>query len=141
MAVHSKLKSNILSNPKLRVICLSSSVASLLFLIKLYRKSRSRPNAYKSIFFKPHKKSDRSDFYAKLLKILRLLIPSWGSPEVGFITLTSTVLIFRTILDVWRIQLDTLLESSIITMDSNRFKRTLLKFAMLMPSVSFRRKK
>ena len=50
--------------------------------------------------------------------------------------LTSAVLVFRTMLEIWRIQLDTLLESSIITMDSKRFNRNLLKFFMLMPSVS-----
>ena len=52
--------------------------------------------------------------------------------------LTSCVLVFRSILDVWTIYLGTLLESAIITMDSKRFNHHLVHFAMLMPSVSLR---
>jgi len=121
---------------RLRIVCLTSSFTSVLFLIKLFSKSR-RASLYKSIFRNQFKsKKERTDFYAKLRQILRLLIPSWTSPEVGYMALTSTVLVCRSILDVWTIYLGTLLESAIITMDKKRFSHHLLQFAMLMPSMA-----
>ncbi|CAG7714558.1 unnamed protein product [Allacma fusca] len=137
MGVHSKLlmgKSPL--DTKLRVVCLSSSLMSIVFLIKLYKKSRLRA-MYKSIFRNQFKnKQERNDFQKKLKQILKLLIPSWTCPEVGYMSLTSIVLVLRSILDVWTIYLGTLLESAIITMDNKRFNHHLLQFAMIMPSMA-----
>ena len=78
---------------------------------------------------------DRSKFLTQLKKILKIIVPKWSSPEIGFMGLISTLLAVRSLCDIWTIYLGTLIESAIIGGQSSRFNMHLLQFAMTMPTV------
>ena len=47
----------------------------------------------------------------RLIKILRILIPSVFSPEVAYMVLVAVMLVLRTYCDVWMIQNGTAVEA------------------------------
>jgi ATP-binding cassette subfamily D (ALD) protein 3 len=98
------------------------------------RESKSTPELV-TTFGPSQKQKLDSQFYAKLQKILKILIPKWLCPETGYMGLISGMLVVRSLCDVWTIYLGTLLESAIITHDNTKFNRHLIEFAMTMPLV------
>lgn len=76
-----------------------------------------------------------AEFISQLFKILRIIIPGFTSPEFGFLILVAASLIARSYSDIWMIQTGTVVETAIISMNTNLFKKTLLYFFAGMPIV------
>ncbi|XP_073227312.1 ATP-binding cassette sub-family D member 3-like [Porites lutea] len=72
-------------------------------------------------------------FFRKLLRILKIIIPGWLSPETGYLVLVALSLIARTYCDVWMIHNGTAIERSIIGGDFGGFKYNLLQLVYAMP--------
>ncbi|XP_071492061.1 ATP-binding cassette sub-family D member 3-like [Diadema antillarum] len=77
-----------------------------------------------------------SEFFRRIYRILRILIPGWFSKEAGYLWLVALSLIARTYCDVWMIQNGTAIESSIIGRNVGLFKRHLFRFIYAMPMIS-----
>lgn len=75
-------------------------------------------------------------FFRQLLKILKIIIPGWLSPESGYLLLVAVSLIARTYCDVWMINNGTSIERSIIGGDFGGFKDNLLALVYAMPFIS-----
>ncbi|KAL3101053.1 hypothetical protein niasHS_001513 [Heterodera schachtii] len=88
-------------------------------------------------------KKQRSDkahvdsvFFRRLLRILRILIPSPFSMELLFMVAIALSLMLRTYADVWMIQTSTKIEAAIISRHKPRFWRSLTDYLLCMPLVS-----
>ncbi|KAF7392067.1 hypothetical protein HZH68_011610 [Vespula germanica] len=75
-------------------------------------------------------------FLRQLYKLLTIGIPGILSTEFVFLLLIAGSLIARSMCDLWLINMSTLIETSIITMNLALFKKLLLKFVFILPSVS-----
>lgn len=75
-------------------------------------------------------------FFRKLLRILKIIIPGWLTPETGYLALVAASLIARTYCDVWMIHNGTSIERSIIGQDFAGFKTNLLALVYAMPFIS-----
>ncbi|XP_035721905.1 ATP-binding cassette sub-family D member 3-like [Vespa mandarinia] len=75
-------------------------------------------------------------FLQELYKLLTIGIPGVLSNEFLFLLLIAGSLTARTICDLWLINMSTLIETSIITMNLDLFKKLLLKFVIILPSVA-----
>ncbi|KAK0069404.1 ATP-binding cassette sub-family D member 3 [Biomphalaria pfeifferi] len=75
-------------------------------------------------------------FFARLAKILKVLIPGIFTIETAYLGIVAISLVARTYADVWMIQNGTSIESSIIGRDAEQFKGLLLKFIYAMPVIS-----
>jgi ABC-type uncharacterized transport system fused permease/ATPase subunit len=131
-------------------VCTLSSTTSALILFNLYRKSKKiRKSTKKALEAHQQLQLQKSaeacgkkranlnrKFFTQLLRILRILVPKWNCPEVGLMGLTTITLIIRSLCDLWTIYLGTLLESAIISGESQSFFQHLKKFAMTMPLMS-----
>ncbi|XP_037783578.1 ATP-binding cassette sub-family D member 3-like [Penaeus monodon] len=76
------------------------------------------------------------EFFRSLKGILRILVPGVWSPESGYLILVAFSLIVRSMCDIWMIHNGTLIESSIISKDLNRFLRFLVELMLAMPAIS-----
>lgn len=88
-------------------------------------------------------KTDRSDkiavdgkFFKKLMKLVKIIIPNWYSPEVAYLLLVSLTLIARTFCDVFLIHNGTLIESSIISGSTDLFVKYVSRYVSAMPFIS-----
>lgn len=77
-----------------------------------------------------------ANFVRQLFKILKIVIPGFTSPEFGLLMLVAASLVARSYSDIWMIQTGTIVETAIISMNTNLFKKTLLHFFAGMPIVS-----
>lgn len=75
-------------------------------------------------------------FIKQLIRILKIVIPGFTSPEFGFLLLVAASLMARSYSDIWMIQTVTFIESAIISINRDLFKRHLLYFLAAMPIVS-----
>ncbi|XP_043676140.1 ATP-binding cassette sub-family D member 3 [Vespula pensylvanica] len=75
-------------------------------------------------------------FLQQLYKLLTIGIPGILSTEFVFLLLIAGSLIARSMCDLWLINMSTLIETSIITMNLALFKKLLLKFVFILPSVA-----
>ncbi|XP_078353944.1 ATP-binding cassette sub-family D member 3-like isoform X1 [Oculina patagonica] len=75
-------------------------------------------------------------FFRKLLRILKIIIPGWFTPETGYLGLVAASLIARTYCDVWMIHNGTSIERSIIGRDFGGFKHHLIALVYAMPFIS-----
>ncbi|XP_077981129.1 ATP-binding cassette sub-family D member 3-like [Glandiceps talaboti] len=139
MAVFSKLTSK-------------NSAIAVVGLIALYYLNQARKGKQKQkrgasaatlpliITDKDGKKSEKAAldgvFISRMMRILRVLVPGWFTPETGYIILIALMLITRTYCDVWMISNGTAIESAIIGRDVNLFKHHLFKFIYAMPMIS-----
>uniref|UniRef100_A0A1I7Z9X2 ATP-binding cassette sub-family D member 3 n=1 Tax=Steinernema glaseri TaxID=37863 RepID=A0A1I7Z9X2_9BILA len=76
------------------------------------------------------------EFFKKLKKILRIIIPNIFSSEVFYMVVVAVCLLCRTYADVWMITTSTKVEAAIIDRDKNLFVKTLLDYLLCMPSIS-----
>ncbi|KAH8421347.1 hypothetical protein KR009_002422 [Drosophila setifemur] len=77
-----------------------------------------------------------SVFFKQLRKLLPILIPSFWSVETGLLFLVAAALIGRSVSDIWMIQNATVVESTIIHMNRDKFKTALLKYLTALPAIS-----
>ncbi|XP_075038445.1 ATP-binding cassette sub-family D member 3 isoform X2 [Mixophyes fleayi] len=75
-------------------------------------------------------------FFARIGRILKILVPKTMSKESGYLLLIAVMLVVRTYCDVWMIQNGTFIESAIIGRSRKDFKRYLLNFIAAMPAIS-----
>ncbi|XP_076631686.1 ATP binding cassette subfamily D member Pmp70 [Colletes latitarsis] len=75
-------------------------------------------------------------FFKQLRQLLGIGIPSIVSAEFGFVALVATSLVARSLCDLWMINISTLIESSIVNMDTSLFKKRLIKFLAVLPLIS-----
>ncbi|XP_021957228.1 ATP-binding cassette sub-family D member 3 [Folsomia candida] len=137
----------------LRLLCTLSSSTSAIILLKLYRKSlKIRKSTKKALQVqrlqslqksqdgveqnRRHGVNTNKKLYSQFMRIFRILVPKWNSPEVGFMSLISFMLVVRSCCDLWTIYLGTLLEAAIISGETSSFLQHLKKFALTMPLMS-----
>ncbi|XP_029198545.1 ATP-binding cassette sub-family D member 3-like [Acropora millepora] len=75
-------------------------------------------------------------FFSKLMRILKIIIPGFWTPEAGYLTLVALSLIARTYCDVWMINNSTATERSIISGDHADFRKNLTEFVFALPFIS-----
>lgn len=75
-------------------------------------------------------------FFRKLGRLIKILIPNWRCPEVGYLLLVAFSLIARTYADVFIIFNGTSIESSIISANTKDFVFHLSKYVLAMPVIS-----
>ncbi|XP_053989209.1 ATP-binding cassette sub-family D member 3 [Hylaeus anthracinus] len=75
-------------------------------------------------------------FFKQLRQLLGIGIPSIISAEFGFVVLVAVSLVARSLCDLWMINISTLIESSIVNMDTPLFKKRLIKFMAALPVIS-----
>lgn len=68
--------------------------------------------------------------------LIAILIPRFWSVETGLLMLIAATLIGRSVSDIWMIQNATVVESTIIHMNREKFKTALLKYLAALPAVS-----
>ena len=74
-------------------------------------------------------------FVRQLRQLLKITIPGFFSAESAFFILVAFSLIARSACDIWMIQNGTLVETAIINMDTDLFKKRLFFFFSGMPLV------
>ncbi|VVC31598.1 ABC transporter type 1, transmembrane domain,AAA+ ATPase domain,P-loop containing nucleoside [Cinara cedri] len=75
-------------------------------------------------------------FVKQLFKIIKIVIPGFLSPEFGILLLVAASLVARSYSDIWMIQTATVVETAIISMDTDLFKKQLMYFFAGMPIIS-----
>ncbi|CAH2015661.1 unnamed protein product [Acanthoscelides obtectus] len=75
-------------------------------------------------------------FFIELKQLLNIAVPGWSSPECGLFFLIALSLVSRSMCDLWLIDKGTKIESSIISMDKQLFKKRLLNFLLAIPVIS-----
>ncbi|XP_078497364.1 ATP-binding cassette sub-family D member 3 [Lissotriton helveticus] len=75
-------------------------------------------------------------FFARIGRILKILVPKTICKETGYLTLIAVMLIARTYCDIWMIQNGTMIESAIIGRSRKDFTRYLFNFIAAMPVIS-----
>ncbi|XP_018579902.1 ATP-binding cassette sub-family D member 3 [Anoplophora glabripennis] len=75
-------------------------------------------------------------FFIQLTQLFKIAVPGWASSESGLFLLIALSLISRSICDLWLIDNGTKIESAIISMDKNLFKKRLINFFLAMPIIS-----
>nr|CAH7713056.1 unnamed protein product [Callosobruchus chinensis] len=76
------------------------------------------------------------NFFIELKRLLNIAVPGWSSPECGLFFLIALSLVSRSMCDLWLIDKGTKIESSIISMDKQLFKKRLLHFLLAIPVIS-----
>ncbi|CAH0556076.1 unnamed protein product [Brassicogethes aeneus] len=76
------------------------------------------------------------EFFKQLSELLKIIIPGWTSPECGFLVLVAGSLVARSMCDLWLINNGTKIESAIVSMDKQLFKKRLLNFFLAIPVIS-----
>ncbi|XP_048457498.1 ATP-binding cassette sub-family D member 3a [Rhincodon typus] len=77
-----------------------------------------------------------SVFFARIWRILKIMVPGMFSQESAYLILIAVMLVARTYCDVWMIQNGTMIESAIIGRSTRDFKRYLFNFVAAMPAIS-----
>ncbi|XP_011177265.1 ATP-binding cassette sub-family D member 3 [Zeugodacus cucurbitae] len=75
-------------------------------------------------------------FFKQLRQLLPILVPRFWSVESGLLFLVAASLIGRSVSDIWMIQNATVVESTIIHMNKDKFKSALLKYLAALPMIS-----
>uniref|UniRef100_T1JIS1 ABC transmembrane type-1 domain-containing protein n=1 Tax=Strigamia maritima TaxID=126957 RepID=T1JIS1_STRMM len=130
-----------LNNRNLALGC--GSISVFLWLAYQARKKRTEKRNEDKIHYvietkRKSKEKTQVDriFFRNLLKILKIVIPGWFTPEVGYLILVAAALISRTFCDIWFIKNATLIETAIISKNWNNFMKHLLEYASFMPLIA-----
>uniref|UniRef100_A0A0B7AIX0 ABC transmembrane type-1 domain-containing protein n=1 Tax=Arion vulgaris TaxID=1028688 RepID=A0A0B7AIX0_9EUPU len=142
MAAQSKLAS--ILTPWNSTLFSAASIAAFLVYKQASRKAKKRTAAeeeeVKVVIAQHGQKKERavvnSVFFARLGRILKILIPGVFTIESFYLAVVAISLVARTFADVWMIQNGTSIESAIIGRDAKQFKVLLLKFVYAMPTIS-----
>ena len=76
------------------------------------------------------------DFFASVSRLLAVLIPQLLSKETFYLSSIATLLIARSMCDLWMISNGTLIERVIIGKEPDLFKKHLLEYVIAMPIVA-----
>ncbi|XP_056645405.1 ATP-binding cassette sub-family D member 3 [Diorhabda sublineata] len=75
-------------------------------------------------------------FFVQLGQLFKIAVPGWTSHESGLFFLIAASLISRSICDLWLISHGTKIESAIIAMDPELFRKRLLYYFTAIPIIS-----
>ncbi|KAF6025465.1 ABCD3 [Bugula neritina] len=75
-------------------------------------------------------------FFRRIMAILKILVPGWFTPEMGYLILVACSLMARTYCDVWMIQNGTAIEAAIIGRNKSLFLKHLMSYVYAMPLIS-----
>eukprot|EP01130_Rhizamoeba_saxonica_P018228 TRINITY_DN9054_c0_g1_i1.p1 TRINITY_DN9054_c0_g1~~TRINITY_DN9054_c0_g1_i1.p1 ORF type:complete len:655 (-),score=132.24 TRINITY_DN9054_c0_g1_i1:20-1984(-) len=78
------------------------------------------------------KVSVNKEFFTNLKILIRIVIPSLISKEVGYLLLVAVAMVARTYCDLWMLRIGTTIERNIIERDFQSFKSSILKFFISM---------
>ncbi|RZC34266.1 ABC membrane 2 domain containing protein [Asbolus verrucosus] len=110
--------------------------------LKLDRRKVKRAIDEEVKYFISEKKENRvkaqvdKQFLKQLGQLLKIIVPGWTSPEAGFLFLVALSLVTRSVCDLWMIDNGTKIESAIVSMDKQLFKKRLLNFVIALPIIS-----
>ncbi|OXU24813.1 ATP-binding cassette sub-family D member 3 [Nasonia vitripennis] len=76
------------------------------------------------------------EFFKQLRQLLAIGIPGVFTPEAGYVFLVAAALVSRSLCDLWLIHTGTLIETSIVNMDAELFKKRLFRFMATLPVIS-----
>ncbi|XP_058790520.1 ATP-binding cassette sub-family D member 3 [Phymastichus coffea] len=76
------------------------------------------------------------EFFKQLKQLLAIGIPGVISVESGYVLLVAVSLVARSLCDLWLIHTGTLIETSIVNMDLDLFRKRLFRFIATMPVIS-----
>ncbi|XP_044156656.1 ATP-binding cassette sub-family D member 3 isoform X1 [Bufo gargarizans] len=120
----------------------SSAAGAALVLLYLLRRGASRKKNGKTPVQNNEKDGKKEKavvdrlFFARIGRILKILVPKTFCKESGYLTLIAIMLVARTYCDIWMIQNGTFIESAIIGRSRKDFKKYLLNFMAAMPAIS-----
>nr|QER78497.1 ATP-binding cassette transporter [Diaphorina citri] len=126
----------------------AATISFLLWLLKARRasmqkqsnrKSSEKPDIQYMIGEKSAQKNKAQvdgEFFRQLRAILKIIVPGVTSAEFGFLVLVAMSLVARSLSDIWMIQNGTMVETAIVNMDKDLFKKRLLYFFAGMPIIS-----
>ncbi|XP_037918924.1 ATP-binding cassette sub-family D member 3 [Hermetia illucens] len=107
-----------------------------------HRKRKPRPEDQIQYLIKenkekrPQKAHVNALFFKQLRVLLKILIPGVWSVESALLGLVALSLVGRSVSDIWMIQNATVVESTIITMNREKFKEALVKYLAALPMIS-----
>lgn len=90
--------------------------------------------SYKNDFYLPQHSKNHNEI-TFLYSIPGIIIPGVWSVETSLLLLIAGSLIARSVSDIWMIQSVTMIESTIIAMERDKFKTTLMKYCAALPLV------
>nr|UOU03346.1 ATP-binding cassette subfamily D3 [Brachionus rubens] len=140
--------SKFVQNPLMRrnaIMLASSMVFAYWSSLKImaYRNKRLAKQQKNDNSILLNKKQDKKNkvavdpkFFKNLRRLLKILIPSWFSPEVAYLLLVAFSLIARTYADVFMILIGTSIESGIIAGSGSNFVTHVAKYVSAMPFIS-----
>lgn len=144
--VLSKLASESQGGAKLSRLAVATSIAAVSYwsflmlrpMVRGTRKARENPDQPVLFLDRQHKKDPKRRInYSETIKSLKIILKFiMGYRELTLACGVSLGLIFRTLLDLWNIQVSTHVESAIIAADKNKLKSTLASFALAMPTLA-----
>ena len=123
----------VLSKPRLTLGLFSAAFASYALLVRRYGLFKARTEEKQTVFVAKSKESKKkvgvgSEFYKQIIRLLKICVPGWFSPEAGYLTLVAATLVARTLCDLWMININTTLERTIITRDAKAFGYHIVQF-------------
>jgi ATP-binding cassette subfamily D (ALD) protein 3 len=113
----------------------------MLYLVRMRNKKRvNRVKDLRITLKDGVKKEEKAavdlQFFQRLGRLIRILVPGFLSSESAYMALVAIMLIIRTYCDVWMIQNGTAIESAIVGRNMQLFKSHLYKFILSMPSIA-----
>lgn len=136
--------SKLLSNQNAVVGIAGCTVATCIILYgKQVHKNRKQRPEDEIQYFISDKKEKRSPkahvnavFFKQLRALLGIIIPKAWSVENGLLAVIALSLIARSVSDIWMIQNATAIESTIITMNKQQFRSSLVKYLSALPAIA-----
>ncbi|XP_069823815.1 ATP-binding cassette sub-family D member 3 [Dendropsophus ebraccatus] len=121
----------------------SAAGAALVLLYLLHRRRGASGNKSGRTAVQNNEKDGKKEkavvdrlFFARIGRILRILVPRTFCKESWYLLLIATTLVARTYCDIWMIQNGTFIESAIIGRSRKDFKKYLFNFIAAMPAIS-----
>ncbi|KRT80023.1 ABC transporter ATP-binding protein [Oryctes borbonicus] len=126
-------------------VLLTASAVTLLWILKNRRKKifQSKRSVEEEVKYLISDKKENITkahvdriFFKQIYELLRIVIPSWASPEAGFLFMIACSLVARSICDLWIISYGTKIESAIVSSNRNLFVQRLITFLCAIPVIS-----
>uniref|UniRef100_A0A0K8TQR6 Putative peroxisomal long-chain acyl-coa transporter abc superfamily protein n=1 Tax=Tabanus bromius TaxID=304241 RepID=A0A0K8TQR6_TABBR len=129
-------------NSILGAVGVSAAVWIIVFGKMTHKRRKPRPEDQIQYLIKdskekrPQKAHVNALFFKQLRALMKILVPGLWSVEAGLLGLVATMLVARSVSDIWMIQNATVVESTIISMDKSKFKAALVKYLAALPMIS-----
>ena len=128
---------------KLSGLCAVALLAAAYQRNRSFKKAKADETWEKSLFTNKSKQENQRaspkvdlHFWKRFWNLLKIMIPGILTPEFGYVILAGSVMIARTLCDIWMIKNGTDIESAIIGRDIKLFRMYLLRFFSMMLPIS-----